>query len=234
MMKILLVEDDDKLAGLIKEYLEGHQFEVVVEPNGATAVETIIQHNPELVVLDLMLPGKDGITICREVRPQFAGPILMLTASMDSVDEILGLEIGADDYVQKPVEPRTLLARIRALLRRVSDSGSNAGPESPSGPEILQFDQLSINKSARTVQLGDVVIELNNPEYELLLYLAERAGTTVSRDELFQSLRKLSYDGQSRIIDITMSQVRKKFGSDVDRYLKTVRGKGYLFMLHES
>lgn len=233
-MKILLVEDDAKLADLIKEYLEGHQFAVAIEPDGATAVATILEQAPDLVVLDLMLPGKDGISICREVRPQFAGPILMLTASMDSVDEILGLEIGADDYVQKPVEPRTLLARIRALLRRVNEPNDNGVTEPSSGPEILHFDQLSINKSARTVQLGDLSIELNNPEYELLLYLAERAGTTISRDELFQSLRKLSYDGQSRIIDITMSQVRKKFGSEVDRYLKTVRGKGYLFMLHES
>jgi two-component system response regulator RstA len=228
---ILLVEDDEELAELISNYLSDNAFTVAVESNGARAVGRIINEKPDLVILDLMLPGKDGISICREARFGFSGPILMLTASMDAVDQILGLEIGADDFVQKPVEPRVLLARIRALLRR-TDNTPIQHSLNQSEPDLMNFGDLSINISARTVHFKGSSLEFSGSEYNVLLYLAENAGSIVSRDELFQSLRNLEYDGQSRFIDITISQIRKKLGGDADSYLKTVRGKGYLFAIN--
>ena len=227
--RILLVEDDQELAALIGEYLTQQQFDVGIEHDGAAAVQRILDEQPRLVVLDLMLPGKDGISICREVRAGYRGSILMLTASNDSVDQILGLEIGADDFVHKPVEPRVLLARIRALLRRVESAPVAA---ESSNAEMIRFEDLRINKSARSVVLAGEELDLTNPEYEVLQYMAEHAGVVVSRDDLFGALRNLEYDGQNRLIDITISRLRKKLGDSADRYLKTVRGKGYLFVLN--
>ena len=231
--RILLVEDDVQLAELIQEYLQAKQFEVAVEHDGAKAVAYIQNWQPDLVILDLMLPGKDGISICREARFSFAKPILMLTASDDDVDQILGLEIGADDFVRKPVEPRILLARIRALLRRSETASSASQSEADVASisnGIIQNDDLVINPQARTVSLNQQSIDLTTPEFDVLLYLAENKGKIISRDELFKQLRNLEYDGQSRFIDITVSYIRKKLGDDAGNYLKTVRGKGYLFV----
>jgi len=230
---ILIVEDDIELALLIESYLTTRGFDASVEHDGGAAVERILREQPKLVVLDLMLPGKDGISICREVRAGFNGPILMLTASNDSVDQILGLEIGADDFVQKPVEPRILLARIRALLRRMENKPQPSIQQASSPiAEILTFGGLVINRSARVVILDQSPLDLTTPEFDMLIHLAENAGKIISRNELFRQLRNLEYDGQNRFIDITISHIRKKLGSKADDYLKTVRGKGYLFTLH--
>ena len=231
--RILLVEDDVQLAELIQEYLQAKQFEVAVEHDGNRAIERIQSWQPDLVILDLMLPGKDGISICREARFNFANPILILTASDDDVDQILGLEIGADDFVRKPVEPRILLARIRALLRRSETAYTTSQPEAAASAVIngsIQNGDLIISPQARTVSLNQQSIDLTTPEFDVLLYLAENKGKIVSRDELFKQLRNLEYDGQSRFIDITISYIRKKLGDDAGNYLKTVRGKGYLFV----
>lgn len=229
---ILIVEDDIELAALIAEYLSARDFAVSLEHDGQTAVQRIINEQPSLVVLDLMLPGKDGISICRECRFEYDGPILFLTASNDAVDQILGLEIGADDFVQKPVEPRILLARIRALLRRTSQK-SDPNPTS-TGPETLRIDGLTLNLSARTVSLDGNEVDLTTPEFDALEILAKNAGQIVSRDALFQGLRNLDYDGQSRFIDITISHIRKKLSEKADEYLKTVRGKGYMLIVKDS
>ena len=228
--RILIVEDDLELASLIQEYLTGKQFDVTIEHNGGLAVARILNEQPELVILDLMLPGKDGISICREVRVDYRGPILMLTASNDSVDQILGLEIGADDFVQKPVEPRLLLARIHALLRRSLGCvpAGMAQLQSVSAERLL-FGDLSLNLSAREVNLQGQRLDFSAPEYDMLAYLAKHAGSIISRDQLFQQLRNIEYDGQNRFVDITMSHIRRKLGDGANRYLKTVRGKGYLF-----
>jgi len=226
MANIFIVEDDVQLAGLMQDYLTSKQLNVSVEHDGTDAVERILEARPDLVILDLMLPGKDGVTICRELRPQFENPILMLTASEDSIDQIVGLEVGADDFVQKPIEPRVLLARIRALLRRALSQEAK-----PTQSDEIQFRELQISPSRRAVKLNGQDIELSTQEYDFLELLTNEAGNIVSREQVFQSLKNMEYDGQNRFADILISQIRKKLGGAADQYLKTVRGKGYLFIV---
>ena len=230
---ILLVEDDPELASLIKEYLESAEFRIEIQSHGVDAVQRIINDQPDLVILDLMLPGKDGISICREVRPIFQNPILMLTASSDSVDHILALEVGADDFINKPVEPRILLAHIRALLRRIGQSVPVIIPEkvpTKSETETLCFGNITINTATRQVKSNSQAIELTTPEYDILLILAQHQGHILSRDDIFKSLRGIEYDGQNRLVDITICQLRSQLGCDGDshRHIKTIRNKGYV------
>lgn len=225
--QILIVEDDQRLAELTREYLQSHGLAVAIESDGASAAARILREQPDLVVLDLMLPGEDGLSICRKVRGQFAGPILMLTARTDDMDEVLGLEMGADDYVCKPVRPRVLLARIRALLRR------REGGEAPvEGQRRLEFGQLVIDSAMREAWLRGDSIELTSAEFDLLWLLAANAGRILSREEIFSSLRGIEYDGQDRSIDVRISRIRPKIGDDPmhPRLIKTVRSKGYLFV----
>jgi len=223
--KILLVEDDTKLALLVKQYLEGANFIVKIEHDGNEAVGTIDIFEPDLIILDIMLPGKDGLTICKEIRPTFVGPILMLTARNEDFDQVLGLEFGADDYVIKPAEPRVLLARIKALLRR-----RNFSTDAPS--ELLQFGSLTIDTSSRDVILNGQKVPLSTHEFELLLIIAKNAGNILSRDYLFGKLYNREYDGLDRTMDVRISQLRKKLNDDPeDAYrIKTIWGKGYLFV----
>lgn len=224
---ILIVEDDQRLAELTREYLEGNGLQVSIEADGAKAAERIISERPDLVVLDLMLPGEDGLSICRQVRDRYDGPILMLTARADDLDQVLGLETGADDYVCKPVRPRLLLARIRALLRRreyVEAPSSNS--------KRLQYGPLVVDSALREAWLRGELIELTGAEFDLLWLLASNPGRTLSREEIFAELRGIEYDGQDRSIDVRISRIRPKIGDDPDhpRLIKTVRGKGYLFV----
>ncbi len=234
--RILIVEDDERLADLTKEYLESNGLVVSVEPNGGKAVDRIQNEQPDLVVLDLMLPGEDGLSICRKVRPSYHGPILMLTARTDDLDQVLGLEMGADDYMCKPVRPRVLLARIRALLRRVKEQGEpqaiSAAEESADEPVRLVFNNLVIDRSMREAWLEDESIDLTSAEFDLLWLLASSAGRVLSREEIFTALRGIEYDGQDRSIDVRVSRIRPKIGDDPvhPRRIKTVRSKGYLFV----
>lgn len=223
--RILIVEDDERLRTLTAEYLQGNGMEVAQVDNGEEAIRIIQRDNPDLVVLDLMLPGVDGLGVCREVKPAFRNPILMLTARTDEMDEVLGLEMGADDYVAKPVQPRVLLARIRALLRRMPT-------EPQSTAQKLVFDRLVIDSGARQVAVGNDIIDLTSAEFDLLWLLASNAGTILSREEIFESLRGIEYDGQDRSIDVRVSRLRAKIGDDPDapQRIKTVRSKGYLFV----
>lgn len=226
--QILIVEDDQRLAELTREYLEGNGLKVAIESDGACAAARILKDQPDLVVLDLMLPGEDGLSICRKVRGRYDGPILMLTARTDDMDEVLGLEMGADDYVCKPVRPRVLLARIRALLRR-----SEGAAEAPSESQRrLQFGALVIDSAMREAWLREQGIELTSAEFDLLWLLAANAGRILSREEIFTALRGIEYDGQDRSIDVRISRIRPKIGDDPEhpRLIKTVRSKGYLFV----
>jgi two-component system response regulator RstA len=227
--QILIVEDDQRLAELTQEYLQGNGLQVAIESDGARAAARILKEQPDLVVLDLMLPGEDGLSICRKVRGQFAGPILMLTARTDDMDEVLGLEMGADDYVCKPVRPRVLLARIRALLRR-----SEGGAEAPTAENQrrLEFGPLVIDSAMREAWLRGESIELTSAEFDLLWLLVANAGRILSREEIFTALRGIEYDGQDRSIDVRISRIRPKIGDDPmhPRLIKTVRSKGYLFV----
>lgn len=225
-IKVLIVEDDERLAGLTQEYLARNGFDVLVESDGGRAVRRILQEQPDVVVLDIMLPGSDGLTVCREVRAQhYHQPILMLTARTDDMDQVLGLEMGADDYVAKPVQPRVLLARLRALLRRVE-----VGEEDM--PQRLEFGDLVIDNGARSVTLLGELVDFTSAEYDLLWLLASNAGTILSREDIFSRLRGIEYDGQDRSIDVRISRIRPKIGDDPEnpRRIKTVRSKGYLFV----
>ncbi|ATR84405.1 DNA-binding response regulator [Pseudomonas sp. FFUP_PS_473] len=222
--QVLIVEDDQRLADLTGEYLQANGFEVAVEGDGAKAAQRIIDEQPDLVILDLMLPGEDGLSICRKVRPRYAGVILMLTARSDDLDQVQGLDLGADDYVVKPVRPRLLLARINALLRR-SDAPS-------SEHQALVFGPLRVDNTLREAWLRGASIELTSAEFDLLWLLVSNAGRVLSREEIFTSLRGVGYDGQDRSIDVRISRIRPKIGDDPihPKMIKTLRSKGYLFV----
>nr|WP_232916662.1 response regulator transcription factor [Pseudomonas corrugata] len=223
----MIVEDDQRLAELTREYLESNGLHVAIEGNGAVAAQRIIDEQPDLVILDLMLPGEDGLSICRKVRERFNGPILMLTARTDDTDQIQGLDLGADDYVCKPVRPRLLLARIQALLRR-----SEPEPSVPQKPRRLEFGPLVVDDALREAWLQGNGIELTSAEFDLLWLLVSNAGRILSREEIFTALRGIGYDGQDRSIDVRISRIRPKIGDDPDhpRLIKTIRSKGYLFV----
>jgi len=230
--RILIVEDDERLAELTQEYLESNGLNVSLEHHGGHAVDRIRNEKPDLVVLDLMLPGEDGLSICRRVRPFYQGPIIMLTARNDDLDQVLGLEMGADDYVSKPVKPRVLLARIRALLRRAGDVPAETEETESEEPVRLHFNDLVVDRAMREAWLNDQSIDLTSAEFDLLWLLASSAGRVLSREEIFTALRGIEYDGQDRSIDVRVSRIRPKIGDDPvhPRRIKTVRSKGYLFV----
>jgi len=232
-IRILLVEDDERLAELTAEYLRKNDFEVTIEARGDTADARILNEHPDLVILDVMLPGKDGFEVCRAVRPHYAGVILMLTARDEDFDQILGLELGADDYIAKPVQPRLLLARIKALLRRAPPE--TAVVDEGNEQATLAFGSFNISQATRTARLGELAIDLTTAEFDLLWLLALHAGNILSRDDLLQQLRGIGFDGLDRSIDARISRLRKKLGDDPENptRIKTVRGKGYLFSKHD-
>ncbi|WP_286342990.1 MULTISPECIES: response regulator [unclassified Ferrimonas] len=219
---ILVVEDDLSLAEWISDYLIEHGYSVSVASQGDYALTMIAEETPDLVLLDVMMPVKDGFEVCREARAFYRGPVLFMTACSEEGDEILGLDVGADDYLTKPVRPKVLLARIKALLRRTTD----APPK-----EQLHFGELEMDAVAKSVTVSGQKVELNDNEFDLLWLLANRAGTVVTREELTQTLRGIEYDGLDRSIDIRASRLRRKLQEAPPQpyVIKTVRGKGYLF-----
>ncbi|MEJ2611830.1 MAG: response regulator [Candidatus Thiodiazotropha sp.] len=227
--QVLLVEDDVELAELVQEYLERYEFEVHLEHRGDTAPDRVRSLKPDILVLDLNLPGRDGLEICREMRMEYQGPIAMFTARDEDVDEVVGLELGADDYLTKPVEPRVLLARLRSLLRRYRTISS---AQSHVNREQLGFGGLQIDACGRTVSLGGQSIELSTGEFDLLWLLASNAGRVVDRDSTLKSLRGFGYDGLDRSVDIGISRLRRKLSDNAHRpyRIKTIRGRGYLFV----
>lgn len=222
MYKLLLVEDDARLAQLVTEYLSSYEFAVEVVARGDEARERFKAFNPDVVVLDLMLPGLDGMLVCHQLRELSDVPILILTAREDSYDEVSGLEQGADDFVNKPVQPRVLLARLRALIRRAQ---AKAGVETG----VMTFGALSIATSDRSVTWRGQPCILSNTEYKLLLVLAESAGHVLSRDALLKKMRGIEFDGLDRSIDNCISKLRRKFDDAESEKIKTVWGEGYLF-----
>ncbi len=220
--RILIVEDDVRLAELVGEYLRAAGYQVRLQHDGAGAPEIILEWEPDLVLLDLMLPGQDGLSICRQVRPHFSGSILMLTSLEDEVEQVVGLEMGADDYVPKPASPRLLLARIRALLRRSSLHQNE---------NRVVLGDLIVDRSRFAAHLNQEPLDLTTAEFDLLWLLASNAGIVMSRDDLLKGLRGIEYDGLDRSIDVRISKLRQKLGDDPQnpRRIKTVRGVGYLF-----
>ena len=221
---ILVVEDDEVWARSLGLYLEKNGFQVEIEPRGDTAVAKILSSKPAAVVLDCSLPGKDGFEVCREVRTAYQGVIVMLTARGDDINQVLGLELGADDYIAKPAQPSVVLARLRAHLRRV-------GPALDATPDQLTFGRFRISYAARTVHLGETEISFTSAEFELLWLLASNAGTILSRDDIQSNMRGIEHDGVDRSIDMRISRLRKRLGDDAETptRIKTIRSKGYLF-----
>ena len=217
-----MIEDDSRLAAMVKEYLGEAGLRVEVAGDGKTGVEWLARQPWDVVVLDLMLPDMDGLEVCRQLRAASDTPVLMLTARGDTADRVVGLELGADDYLAKPFEPRELLARLRALLRR-------RGGGRP--PATLRFGRLTIDRDARVVRLDDVERPITGHQYALLLALAENAGRVLSRDALMDLARGEALDAFDRSIDVHISRIRAAIEDDPrrPRRILTVRGAGYVF-----
>lgn len=221
---ILLVEDDRRLAELTVQYLEQNGFSVALETHGDRALARFANARPRIVLLDIMLPGTDGLTICRELRRIFDGPILIFTARDSDIDQVIGLEAGADDYVAKPADPMVLLARTRALLRRAEKPSEHE----PRGDIVL--GGLRISETAQEVWLDGESVPLTTQEFELLVLLARRAGQVLSREEIFRNVRGIDYNGLDRSIDGRISKLRRKLKDHAaaPTRIKTIWGKGYL------
>ncbi|MCU0492334.1 MAG: response regulator transcription factor [Chloroflexaceae bacterium] len=222
MATILIVEDEHEMALLIKRQLEGDGHSALLAHDGHTALLLAAQSQPDLVILDWMLPGLDGLTVCRRLRDRSPVPILMLTARVDEVDRVLGLEVGADDYLTKPFSLRELLARVRAMLRRVELL--RRADQADEGP--LQLGALFIDPLARRVEVHGSEIELTVKEYELLLLLARHPGRSFSRAYLLDHIWGHDYEGGDRTVDTHVVRLRKKLGDEGER-ISTVWGVGY-------
>lgn len=219
---ILLVEDDPSLCQWISDYLSEHGYLVTIANRGDRAIELVRDDKPDLVLLDILLPHTNGFDVCREIRKFFSQPILIMTACGEESDEVLGLELGADDFLIKPIKLRVLLARINALLRRDSKHDTL---------KTLTFGHLSLNAKSKTILLNSTVVSMSVNEFELLWLLASRSGEVVQRDELISQFRGFEYDGFDRSVDIKISRLRKKLNDNPSKpyKIKTVRGQGYLF-----
>ena len=219
----LLVEDAARLARLTAEYLQSHAVIVTVVGDGAKGLDEATRHRFDVVLLDLMLPGMDGLAVCRALRERSDVPILMLTARGEEADRVMGLELGADDYMSKPYSPRELLARIRALLRRAR---GHAGPST----RAISVGDLEVDPSGRRATLAGRELSLTSYEFDLLRALAERAGRVLSREQLLELAKGSAEESFDRSIDVHISRLRQKLEDDPrrPRLLKTVRGAGYL------
>lgn len=220
MQHVLVVEDDASLAQWIADYLSENNYQVSVADRGDTAIELIRDDMPDLVILDINLPGANGFEVCKAIRKFYANPVLMLTARGDEHDEVSGLSAGANDYLIKPIRPKALLARLQTLLR--SDVESLI---------CLTFGKLFIDADNRSARLEEHVLQLSSNEFDLLWLLASHAGTVMSREDIVSQMRGIEYDGFDRSIDVMISRIRKKVDDNPMQpfLIKTVRGKGYLF-----
>jgi two-component system, OmpR family, phosphate regulon response regulator OmpR len=220
--RVLLIEDDSRLADMVGEYLGKAGFHVIHAENGARGLALHGREPVDVVILDLMLPDIEGLDICRQIRARSDSPILMLTARGDPMDRVVGLEMGADDYLPKPFEPRELLARLRAILRR-----TRPGPK----PDVLRYGRLEIDRGAREVRLDGTPRSLTGYQFALLLALAEHAGRVMSRDALMDAVKGEQFEAFDRSIDVHVSRIRAAIEDDPrkPRRVITVRGSGYVF-----
>lgn len=224
--RILVVDDDLNLCELVSLYLTREGFSVECVHDGEEAVTTALRSPPDLIVLDLMLPGKDGLEVCQEIRKHHDTPLIMLTAKSDDVDRILGLEMGADDYIPKPFNPRELTARVKAVLRRAKSTDPANGERNS-----LHFPGLEIDRAGRVVKIGDKEVSLTPKEFDLLWCLAIREERTFTRPELLEYVWGFDYFGDDRTVDVHIKRLRRKIEPDDHpyRYIQTVWGVGYKF-----
>ncbi len=224
MNKLLIIDDDIKLTDLLSEFFANHDFDINVQNDPADFLAVMDQFHPDLIILDITLPGSDGFQIIRKIREKHDTPVIMLTARGEISDRVVGLDLGADDYMPKPFEPRELLARINSILRRVRDPLSLI--------DILEFENLIIDKIKQEVSLDDKPIHLSTTEFEALVLLADHAGETLDREFLVENLRGIQWQSFDRSIDVLVSRLRNKLGETPDqtRFIKTVHGVGYIFI----
>jgi DNA-binding response OmpR family regulator len=215
---VLVVDDERNIVDLVRLYLEKEGLRVVVASDGRQALEAHARQAPDLVVLDLMLPGLDGYEVCREIRRRGSTPVLMLTARSDDVDAVVGLELGADDYVTKPFNPRVLVARVKAILRRADATATGEAPAS--------VGALRIDSRRRIAAVGDRDLALRPREFDLLLALARDPGVVHTREALLENVWGTDFPGETRTVDVHVAELRKKLGDDGPR-LETLRGVGY-------
>ena len=225
--KILIVDDEKNIADILRFNLKKEGYDTIEAYDGEQAIELALSQNPDLILLDIMLPKMDGFTVCRKLRQTLSTPILMLTAKEEEVDKVLGLELGADDYITKPFSPRELMARVKANLRRLTP------PEAPVGEQshINKYGDLIIDVDRYEVRREDEVIELTLREFELVKFLAAQQGTIFSRETLLEKVWGYEYYGDVRTVDVTVRRVREKLEQDpaVPQYIITKRGVGYYF-----
>ncbi|MDX2469039.1 MAG: response regulator transcription factor [SAR324 cluster bacterium] len=226
MIKILILDDDKDLGELLQDYLKGFGFEVVVCHHPKEAFAIIESEKPDLMTLDVMMPEQDGFSFLKELRQKSALPVIMLTARGDLTDRVVGLEIGADDYLPKPFEPRELVARIQSILRRASSEA-----ERPKGG-VVKFAELSVDLSKHEAHLSGTLLELTSTEFELLKLFVNNPGKVLSRDEILNQVSGIEWDSFNRSIDVLVSRLRQKLNDEPKhpRFLKTIWGSGYLFL----
>ncbi|HIN01670.1 MAG TPA: response regulator transcription factor [Deltaproteobacteria bacterium] len=225
--KILIIDDDEKLNRLLTDYLSKMGFTVLTTTLPSAGLEKLEEETPDLVILDVMLPEMDGFEVCRTIRQSSSVPVVMLTARGEVMDRVVGLEIGADDYLPKPFEPRELVARIQAILRRIQT-------KSKSG--IKTIGALCIDFHKYEVRVDDKLVHLTLNEFECLVLLVKNKGKVLNRDQIIEELRGIEWDAFNRSVDITMSRLRQKLGDDPKnpRFIKTIWGTGYLFIGGEN
>jgi DNA-binding response OmpR family regulator len=223
MQTILIIEDEPELVKVLRSYLEKAGFNVLSAYRGDTGISTFEHKRPDLVLLDLNLPGMDGLDVAREIRRKGNTPIIMLTARVEETDQLIGLELGADDYIPKPFSPRLVVARVRAVLRRVQDM--------PVELHLLQAADLEIDLDAHAVSRGGELIALTPTEFNLLVAMAEQPGRAFSRLQLLEAVQGVAYEGYERTIDAHIKNLRAKLELDTKkpRYIQTVFGVGYRF-----
>ena len=225
--KILVVDDEQPIADILKFNLEKEGYQVICAFDGESAVELTFSERPDLILLDLMLPGKDGMDVCREIRTKLNTPIIMLTAKDTEIDKVLGLEMGADDYVTKPFSTRELLARVKAHLRRQSKSAEQEDAAEKKG---LQFLNLLIDSDMYVVYKDGTALDLTHREFELLHYMVRNSGKVMTREHLLQAVWGFEYFGDVRTVDVTIRRLREKIENDPSKpeYILTRRGLGYM------
>jgi two-component system alkaline phosphatase synthesis response regulator PhoP len=222
MAKILVIDDEPSIVNLVTAYLKPEGYEVFTAADGIAGLKAARAYKPDLIVLDLMLPGMDGIELLTRLRRESDVYVILLTAKTEETDRVVGLTVGADDYVSKPFSPRELVARIKAALRRMQTGAGTAG-----GDSILAFRHIRIDAGARQVKLDEHPIELTTVEFDLLKTLAENRGRVLTRQQLLESVWGGAYFGEMRVVDVHLGHIRQKLGSD--NFITTVRGVGYRF-----
>ena len=228
--KVLIVDDEAKICELIRLYVEKEGYSAIIATDGARAVEKFTEEKPDIVLLDIMLPVKDGWQVCREIRAVSDTPIIMLTAKGETFDKVLGLELGADDYIVKPFEPKELIARMKAVLRRAE---TRPAPQQEASGELV-FDGLRIGRETYEIYLDGKKIEMPPKEFELLYFLAKNKNRVYTRDQLLDEIWGYEFFGDSRTVDVHIKRIREKIESEGKNWqLKTVWGVGYKFEVSE-